>query len=602
MDDSTTNNTNEIKIFFIERDISCQNKTTSSNYSNLFSKSISSYEFIKKDLESLLNGFNFTIKINKENLNDDIDFFKIENLLNDKEFESINTYLEKNKNKEFKEEYENLIKNFKELNEFIRKIKEKLKEENEFELKMTFERGEEKSNGKYINFTCKYNINSVEMNINSYKDKDVLNKEGQENFDKLLSQLNPLEDISLSTINKEEYSTNIQVTIHFILNIFEAKKYKILGFVENIGKHKEYGQFIIELSNGTFISSGKNSLYFYDKNYKKKNELKLENNYICELGNNNDGIKLAICSNNGIYEVLLKNDVKIGTVFNIENDKNYRFCLNLKKTTIICTENGIFNIENLFDKIFLENKYKLNDKNYWGGIKVNQNIVAFTSNEILPNGNDEIIIYNINSKNNIDIIKGCSFILSQDNLAIMSRKKTNNKILLCACKKYKKSQKNGILLLKLEIDNIVKISKRFYDTGNFEVYCFCPIIIREKSNNNIILNKKEYKVEDTKYFFVGGLDRNKKKGLIKLYQVKYKKPFKYTKIEYIQNIKPKKCIIDDSKHFNGFKGPITCIKQSLKQETILVTCLDGSVFLLTIPNIIGLKELNKNFNNLKNKK
>ena len=64
MDDSTTNNTNELKIFFIERDISCQNKTTSSNYSNLFSKSISSYEFIKKDLESLLNGFNFTIKIN----------------------------------------------------------------------------------------------------------------------------------------------------------------------------------------------------------------------------------------------------------------------------------------------------------------------------------------------------------------------------------------------------------------------------------------------------------------------------------------------------------------------------------------------------------
>ena len=581
-------------------------------------------DIILKDIEQILKKSTFNININKKkeknnnmiekkeelyeefsNSEDKYVFFLDENIIiKEKDL------LKNNENIKFEKDDQNLIDSYNKLKDFIKVIKNKLKKEYEFELeiKLNFEESKEKSNGKYRNINCKYiiysvGINKIEKN-NLYQDEDILNKEKQENFDKLLSQLNfALSNINISTINKNTVSSNISETLIYYLTSQIGGKYEILDFVKKIGKHKEYGQFIIELSNGTFISSGKNSLYFYDKNNeKKKNELKIQNNYICELGNNNDEIKLAICSNNGIYDVLLKNDVKIETVFNSENDKNYRFCLNLKKTTIICTENGIFNIENLFGKILLENKYKINDKNYWGGIKINQNIVAFTSNEILPNGNDEIIIYNINSKNNIDIIKGCSFILSQDNLAIMSRKKTNNKILLCACKKYKKSQKNGILLLKLKIDNIVKIFERFYDTGNFEVYCFCPIIIREKSNNNIILDKKDYKVEDTKYFFVGGLDRNKKKGLIKLYQVKYKKPFKYTKIEYIQNIKPKKCIIDDSKHFNGFKGPITCIKQSLKQETILVTCLDGSVFLLTIPNIIGLKELNKNFNNLKNKK
>ena len=68
----------------------------------------------------------------------------------------------------------------------------------------------------------------------------------------------------------------------------------------------------MELSKGEFISSGKNDLYFYFGNFeKKKNKLQLENNYICELVNNNDEIKLAVCSNNGINEVLLKNDVKI---------------------------------------------------------------------------------------------------------------------------------------------------------------------------------------------------------------------------------------------------------------------------------------------------
>ena len=55
----------------------------------------------------------------------------------------------------------------------------------------------------------------------------------------------------------------------------------------------------------------------------------------------------------------------------------------------------------------------------------------------------------------------------------------NYKVLLCACKKYIKNQKNGILLVNINekdsSQNEAKISYIFYNTKNFEVYCFCPI-------------------------------------------------------------------------------------------------------------------------------
>ena len=72
-----------------------------------------------------------------------------------------------------------------------------------------------------------------------------------------------------------------------------------------------------------------------------------------------------------------------------------------------------------------------------------------------------------------------------------------NKILLCACKKYLKNQKNGILLISFEENNDNKIYYKFYDTKNFEVYCFCPILI---INIDKYLNNKSI-IKDTDFFF-----------------------------------------------------------------------------------------------------
>ena len=56
----------------------------------------------------------------------------------------------------------------------------------------------------------------------------------------------------------------------------------------------------------------------------------------------------------------------------------------------------------------------------------------------------------------------------------------NNKILLCACRKYNPQQKNGILLIKLEPNNNNKFEEIFYGTEYFQVNCFCQILLKKK--------------------------------------------------------------------------------------------------------------------------
>ena len=57
-------------------------------------------------------------------------------------------------------------------------------------------------------------------------------------------------------------------------------------------------------------------------------------------------------------------------------------------------------------------------------------------------------------------------------------------------------------------------------------------------------------MNETDYFLVGGLNKDKQKALIKLYKVNYEK----TEIEYIQDIKIEKIFNAESKCFTGVKG------------------------------------------------
>ena len=248
---------------------------------------------------------------------------------------------------------------------------------------------------------------------------------------------------------------------------------------------------------------------------------------------------------------------------------------------IIVNEKGIIQKSDLFNKITQMKAFEIINKNFVGGIQISENIFAFTSNKTLSNGEDKIIIYNSLSKKYTDI-DNYSFVLSKNNLCLISKEKdNNNKFLLCACKKYNKSQKNGILLVKIEINNYNEISSIFYDTKDFEVYCFCQICRFENPNIEIMIlmdNKYNNKMIGTEYFLVGGFNSIKKQGVIKLYKIYFNNDnFELTKIEYIQDI--------EIKQNNIFKGAITCIIQSNYTGNILITCSDGKVCKFSSPNM-----------------
>ena len=69
--------------------------------------------------------------------------------------------------------------------------------------------------------------------------------------------------------------------------------------------------------------------------------------------------------------------------------------------------------------------------------------------------------------------------MSPKGLELMPKLDTskNNRILLCACKKYTKDQQNGILLVNPQLGDNQNVENPFYNTGNVEIYCFCPKIL-----------------------------------------------------------------------------------------------------------------------------
>ena len=173
------------------------------------------------------------------------------------------------------------------------------------------------------------------------------------------------------------------------------------------------------------------------------------------------------------------------------------------------------------------------------------------------------------------------------------RKKKDNddKLLICGCKKYAKG-KNGFLFLKIEIDgDIKKIHKEFYNTRNFEVYCFFPI--KKQNNKENIININNNLIIEAEYILIGGYDLDDKEGSIQLYKIIYNKDYEKIKIEFIMNIDFKKYIKEiDSLEFKGFKGAINSITQlNDNGKNLLINCLDGNIYSFTEPSIEYIKSI-----------
>ena len=432
-----------------------------------------------------------------------------------------------------------------------------------------------KNDNELYNITCFYNFYSpIDNNKIIFKDENILinlTNSNLEGFGYMINEIN----------NKEYQNADIEE--------FEEE---IMKFQDVINIHQNTAEFIVQLSNGFYISGGNEKrMVIYDNNFKKiieTNELEdVPYNVIEKKTNNKNIIEIIVCCAKYISLIIFNKNNNNCNIkkFDIPNFFSFSCCEIENNNYIFSGEKGIINFVNFFNNQNIITNEITRENTYRNGIKINDNTFAFTSNSIIPNGQDKLIFVNFNSKKISNEIKGYSFIYSSNGLNLFSSDKGGVKfnILFCACKKYYSEQKNGILIVDLQLENNQEIEHSFHDTDNFEVFCFCQIFNFKNKNldeNRGEIKTKEAEYEKTDFFLVGGFDEEKGEGVIKLYKILYgNKPY-FTKIEYIQDIE-----IEINEKFGGFESAITCILQSTINGNILITCLDGKVYQFSQPDI-----------------
>ena len=363
----------------------------------------------------------------------------------------------------------------------------------------------------------------------------------------------------------------------------KSSKYKIVEVSQKIGNH-QMSDLVKNIGKGRYLSVGTNKkMRIYDEYFEKKLEIDVMDWVydIIEIKSDNENeIKLLLCCNNNILNFIINSEnfkykyskYKITSLTN-------KSVLKSKNGFIILGDNGIHNLNNLFEENngYISRK-EISKDNYRGGIQITENLYAFTSNSIEPNGKDILIIYNAKTNAIVKSIEEYSFIVSSNGLCLIdTNSNQNNKMLLCACKKYVPQQKNGILLIQLEFNNRNNIYQEvFYDTEYFQVNCFCQIcdVVNENAIGDDITQKENIKINKTNFVLVGGYDEGKGEGVIKLYEIKE------NKLIFLQDIE-----FEYDENFQGFDNSVSCITQSNITGNILVTCWDGNVYLLNPPNV-----------------
>ena len=525
------------------------------------------------------------------------------------------------------EKFLNFFSNFKNL--YINKV------EHNNKLKIFFEFNIEKENenDKFYNITLNYSLDFQEKNIGKYKtfnilnlDKDLLSK--NDGFIHLLKKINELTKYNNKDKKKKKkesksgqtypvsdsskYNNIIfpNIEINPILkkeieNSFNKdNKYQILELIQIIGEHKKNAEIIIETKNHNLITmDSNNELYLYildNKYYKKKNDKlltytvgKKEENKkevpmkILNIYKNENKEEVILCSKEGLMSIDINNNSFENSKY-IKEGFSCSFYFEMKNNNyIIGGEKGIEHF------CPIDKKIKSIPNAFRGGIKIDDNRIAFTSNSTLPKGNDKLIFYDIRYSKIVKQIESYSFTISTNSLFLITiNKDKNSKILLCGCKAYKKNQKNGILLI-----DVNTYKEEFYETDDFEVYCFCPLSIIINKNKNKIINEKDLEILHTDYFLVGGFESKKRMGNIKLYKKNINNENMVT-IEFIQDIifptknikrfyrsKDNQIEKKYNSEFLGFERTISCMIQSQINGNIIITSWDGNVYECEPPNI-----------------
>lgn len=562
---------------------------------------------------NILNSSSIIIKVVPENgkndyFFDEITYGKMNTKIDVNKFaESLRINKENNKDGILRKNYQLLIAF---LDEFRNKIVNEYK--NTFKLKIKLDlKNEEKDIDGIYNITCKYIFFQPYNNKPlSFTDQNILiNKTNSltNGFQFLIYEINNEcygvhlqnneDDLSLNNQRKNENNGYSNKNILVVSDEIDrtADEDIIIEPIKIIDKDAYYNGNIKELENGYFIFwRNDNTIVLCDNNFdiimEIKETIELITNIIERVnydGKKKDSIQIVVSGSSDIILIIidlkkLKYEIKGYSLSNMHNLN----IIEMKKNNYIMAgkKNCIHTID-----LFISNQIKQNkidEKTYIGAYRVSDNIIALSSNSLLPGGEDNILFYNTNTKKTTNGIEDDSYIspiisssglnlISTEQIIVNAKKNKKNekkRILLCASKSYIKKKQNGILIINANLGDNKKIEEPFYNTGNFEVNCFCPI--SNVINNEEKDHKNDILLEETNLFFVGGFDIEKRQGIIQLYKVIFEEKTVNTKIEYLQDI------ITDN-----IDSPINCIIQSKKKGNILATSYNGNIYLFTRPNI-----------------
>ena len=354
----------------------------------------------------------------------------------------------------------------------IRDIKSKNIKEIYIEiLKALISQNKDKNYNVSFEIISQLHLNSLLSNINDKEIKQIL----EEVLNNLKEEKNYNNSINLNGNNINNSSWPTLKSDKKIETIQYKQKYEIFDILKKEKNGKKTVEFIKQIGK-FYIFGFNNSLIIYDESnkYKKQIKDKWVYNIINIKQSNEEKIEITICTRNSIetyrYEkgviryskVMFEN---LNSLFLIKRDNSNEYYICTTDNVLLGLDEENRKTYNIFDEEIILTK---------SGIKLNDNLIIFKSNKVASKGKDKLKIYNYKNKTKSEIPENekYSFIFSANGLEIMDIGINNkNKILLCACKKYIKNQRNGILVVNFEYNKC--INHFFYETNNFEVYCFC---------------------------------------------------------------------------------------------------------------------------------
>ena len=403
-----------------------------------------------------------------------------------------------------------------------------------------------------------------------------------------------IQNFTAKDVDSTTTEANTEMISENILNIdlkmyHKSNKFKVIEYYKVIEQKKEceaFFNFNKNVSKGHYITGlYSEKITMYNSSYEKKLEINLfeatRNIYEKENNNNPDIIELIACCKKKLILITINIQNYSYKYKAISNQRNVVYSSFYKiddNSYLINGEKGGF-------KFCGKEIGKIFSYNYTGGIKINNDVCAFISNKLFPQGENKLIIYDFASDNVLKEILDYSFGFTSNGLCSLDGNKIksiniNRQILLSSCKK---NNRNGFLVINMDFERRENIEEYFYETKDFYPSCICQI--SNVDNNNAVTDditkEKNIEIEDTEYFVVGGFDPCKRMGGIKLYKIKFNKENKKINIKYLIDIETD----DDDNNFKGFDSNITCITQSKITGNLLINTLDGNVYLFKPPNL-----------------